>query len=647
VARNVQKILTWCDGSLSRHIAIACPILHQDWKSFSFKEVTNLYSSGMPISCSSSHHPEINELLQGCLQVLEAIDDNSIPMWEDCTNASKIFQSLVRIESICNILHVSDEISFLDTKARLMSTLRIAASRVLKKIPLHSYEEMSEPQEEDYMMLLRCVLENPFKQFDNDLSSGTRFRYIHSCNMMIDSLVKQCGNCAMKSTMGMIEILDSTFEQDELALGGIKYLVLTNYVIVLLNKFSGLCGTEFDTERMKRFLHVIKKRVWIIAQNYCFQPPKDADFFRQNQSMVLIAEVLRFCSTCPDTDVIPCSSVGNKIVEKLRNFFTSDFEHPEIRSVSYLVGCFAMTQPSRDVRQDLTSELLLANLKGYDVFLTPLCALARGMEIDEYDEFLSKLTSNVVEVPATAMKLRIMHMIILSATDQSQIDLVAKHSPMIMNNCLQVMTQVARQIDTRSNSILEVSSLVVEMASKKDVMILRERDIALILARITSTIRVEENSEETIKEIQFKAYEACFSLVSFFLQRFSKQMHSCVPSLVICLAAMLQFALRKSLPEQYMSICGQKFSRLCELMLPHGDIYKKHVICLILRFVNSLQGDMNPVCKKGLLPGIYCLLDIIREHESMQLNSMLDEECRALLRSIHEGYKKIHVYKGQ
>ena len=96
-----------------------------------------------------------------------------------------------------------------------------------------------------------------------------------------------------------------------------------------------------------------------------------------------------------------------------------------------------------------------------------------------------------------------------------------------------------------------------------------------------------------------------------------------------------------------MSLCGQKFSRVCELLLPHGDVYKKHIICLILRFVHSTRQDVHPVAKKSLLPGIYCLLDIIQDHETMQLNSMLDEECRAILRSIHEGYKKIHVYKGQ
>jgi hypothetical protein len=150
-----------------------------------------------------------------------------------------------------------------------------------------------------------------------------------------------------------------------------------------------------------------------------------------------------------------------------------------------------------------------------------LCILARGMETDEFDELLNKLTSNIVEVPATAIKLRIVHMIVLSSMNQSQINVLSNHSAMIMNNCLQVMTQVARQIDVNSDSILEVSSLIVDMASKKDLMVLRERDIALILARITSTIRVsEEPGEGEITDIQLKGYDASFSLVSLFLQRF-------------------------------------------------------------------------------------------------------------------------------
>jgi len=63
--------------------------------------------------------------------------------------------------------------------------------------------------------------------------------------------------------------------------------------------------------------------------------------------------------------------------------------------------------------------------------------------------------------------------------------------------------------------------------------------------------------------------------------------------------------------------------------------------------VDVLQGSMDVVRKKSILPGIYCLLDIIQDHECKQLNSMLDEVGRALFRSIHEGYKSKHVYHGQ
>mmetsp|Transcript_17913 Transcript_17913/g.36924 ORF Transcript_17913/g.36924 Transcript_17913/m.36924 type:complete len:498 (-) Transcript_17913:338-1831(-) len=497
------------------------------------------------------------------------------------------------------------------------------------------------------MKLLARALENSFEIIDLDSSSGTVHQCINSFTMIAESLVDIYLASGTKSAIYTIKILDSTFNQSVVARGGFEYLLLTNYAVILLRKFGRLL-VESDDALMTEFSCVIKRRIWNKSQEFCFNAPKDTQFLFQNQSIVFIAETLRHSSTSSDSQLVPLSSVENKIVSRLRIFLTSDSDDLESRSISYLVGCLAMAKPSRIVRQELTYQLLLANLKRSDMFSTPLCILANGMEIDEFDEFLSKLTSNIVDVTTTAKKLRILHTIVLSATNKSQIDVLSNHSAIILNNCLQVMAQVARQTDNDSDSILEVSSLIVDMASQKDMMVLRERDIALILARITSTINIEEESGEAdITETQLKALEAFFSLVSLFLQRFSKQVHNCVPSLVISLTTMLQFALSKSMPTDSMPSCGQMFSRLCELLLPHGDVYKKHIICLILRFVNSLRNDAHPVAKKSLLPGIYCLLDIIQEHETMQLNSMLDEECRAVLRSIHEGYKKIHVYKGQ
>jgi hypothetical protein len=648
VAENVQNVLRRCDGSSSQQIDVACPTLRPGWKSLTVEEVTNIHQSGNLLTCDSKDLPEIKKFLRGSLRVLDKINNIGIPIWEECEDASKIFQSLMGMESICNILRISNERSFLDIKVRLISALRTTASRVLARIPFDSDGPIFETQEKDYLMLLPHVLENSFKIIDHDSSSTTMHQCINSCNLIVGSLVNKYIALGTKSTMYMIRVLDSTFDQAEVTRGRFQYLILTNYAATLLRKFGRLFGAVDDATTMKELSRVIKKRIWKTSQECCFNTPDDGQFLFQNQSTIFIAEALRFSSTCSETQLITLGSVESKIVVRLRNLLTRDSKEHETRSISYLIGCLAMAKPSRIVRQELTRELLLANLKRYDTFLTPLCILARGMETDEFDELLNKLTSNIVEVPATAIKLRIVHMIVLSSMNQSQINVLSNHSAMIMNNCLQVMTQVARQIDVNSDSILEVSSLIVDMASKKDLMVLRERDIALILARITSTIRVsEEPGEGEITDIQLKGYDASFSLVSLFLQRFSKQVHNCVPSLVISLTTMLQFALSNSLHTNSMSHCGQKFSRLCELLLPHADIYKKHVICLILRFVNSLRQNVHPACKKSLLPGIYCLLDIIQDHETMQLNSMLDEECRALLRSIHEGYKKIHVYKGQ
>jgi hypothetical protein len=648
VGGNIQKILRRCHGSSSQQIEITCQPFSLDTKSFSFDQIISVNQNRKLLTCSSKDFPEIYKSLILSLRVLDLINHADISIWNEFEEASKLFQSLMGMESICNLLRLNNERFFLDIKVRLISALRIAASRVLINIPSNADGKIFQAQKEDYVMLLPHVMENSFKIINIDSSSRTVHRCINSCTTIVDSIVNKSIALGIKSTMSMIKVLSTTFDQEEVSRGGFQYLILMNYGAILLKHFRRSFGAYDDNVPKKALSRVIKERIWEISQDFCFDVPKDAQFLFHNQSIFFIAEVLRLSSPCSRTQLIPFSSVESKIVARLENLFNRDSEELETRSLSYMVGCIAMAKPSRIIQQKLTNKLLLANLKGYDIFLVPLCILAKGMQTNEFDKFLGGLTSSIVEVPATVIKLKIVHKIVLSVTEQSQIDVLSMHSAMIMNNCLQVMTQVAKQIDVNPDSIVEVSSLVIDMASKKDMLVVRERDIALVLARITTTIRLnEERGEGKIMDLEMKAYDATFSLVSFFLQRFSKQIQYCVSSLVISLTTMLQFALSKSLPTNLMSTCGQKFSRLCELLLPHSDVYKKHIICLILRFVNALRKDIHPSCRKSILPGIYCLLDIIQEHETIQLNSMLDEECRAFLRSIHEGYKKTHVYKGQ
>ncbi len=644
VAENMQQIINKCDGSPD----IVCSTLQTGWKDLTIEAAISIELNEKSLTCGSTDLPEVTNLLRAIVRVLDIANEVGNPIWSEAKDSSKIFQSLVQVESLCNILDISTENSFLDTKVRLVSTLRAAASRVLKTIRSETSGWEFETQKEDYMKLLAREMEISLKMINQDPSSGTLQRCISSFTMIVESLVDKYLASGTKMIFFPIEVLDSTFDQAAVERGGFHYLILTRYAAILLRKIAKVVP-QSDSAAMVELHRIIRRRIWNKAQEYCFDTSKDTESLFQNESIVLIAENLRCSSIYSESQLLSLSSIEMKIVAKLRSFLTRDSDDQQSRSISYLVGCLAIAKPSRTVRQELTYQLLLANLKRSDLFSTPLCVLANGMEMDEFDEFLSKLTSNVVDVTATTVKLKILHMIVLSATSEDQISVLSNHSAIIMNNCLQIMAQgVSKQTGNDSDCILKVSSLIVDMASKKDLMVLRERDIALILARITSTINLEEEfGEIQIEEAQLMAFDACFSLVSLFLQRFSKQVHNCVPSLVISLTTMLQFVLSKSLSLDSMSSCGQKFSRLCELLLPHGDIYKKHIICLILRFVKSLRNEVHPIAKKSLLPGMYCLLDIIQEHETMQLNSMLDEECRALLRSIHEGYKKIHVYKGQ
>jgi Urb2/Npa2 family len=167
------------------------------------------------------------------------------------------------------------------------------------------------------------------------------------------------------------------------------------------------------------------------------------------------------------------------------------------------------------------------------------------------------------------------------------------------------------------------------------------------LSTVTSVLQKCSSLDKAdVPRYGVKAFDACYSLVSFFLQRFSKQTQNCLSCLFRSLMSMIEFVLYAPLTDTTLLECGQRFNRLCELLLPHGEVYKKHVLSLIIQFVKGLSKNVDVIRKKSLLNGIHCLFAIMQEHETKQLNSMLDEMERAVLLSVYEGYKK-HTYKGQ
>ena len=89
------------------------------------------------------------------------------------------------------------------------------------------------------------------------------------------------------------------------------------------------------------------------------------------------------------------------------------------------------------------------------------------------------------------------------------------------------------------------------------------------------------------------------------------------------------------------------FFRLCELLIPHKEIFKKHVVGLILCYIKALSEGMSPATKTKLMPSIYALLDVCSEFETRQINAMIDVPSKTLFAPVFKSYQKFYQYHGQ
>ena len=83
------------------------------------------------------------------------------------------------------------------------------------------------------------------------------------------------------------------------------------------------------------------------------------------------------------------------------------------------------------------------------------------------------------------------------------------------------------------------------------------------------------------------------------------------------------------------------------MLVAHKEILKKHVLGLVLDFVEALKNDMTPIRKKVLTPSICSILEMLSDYEVSQLTALLDTTSKALFRSFYDSYQKWHVYRGR
>ncbi|KAG7364194.1 Urb2/Npa2 family protein [Nitzschia inconspicua] len=583
--------------------------------------------------------------IQRCNMLLVTINGVQSCVWESCDDPLNTLETLITIDNVIVVGLLPSIRLETSVLTSIACNLRSASSRLLLALYDQHDSLAFGPR---HRILLQHVLNSvqiTISALDFLKAEKDKMDLILSSSHLLSSAVRFSANADFDFPKDAVSLLDGSVcrkldTSDE------------NWEAFTISCATGLLRVVRNSDVLngEDVLRAIEIRHWKKAQN-CVMRLMETDSINWNLSMDFLAEGLRVSANGKKryrgSKLLLDDQFVSQIVGSMRDTMSSN----TAKRLAYLLSCLAHSQLSKRTRDEVINQLFHHHFKGRKEFKTPLCAFVSLMEPDQLSELVTNLCKgpNSCQLSVDAARIELFHSLLLSSEDPDRLKVLSSHTEFFLGACLQLLSSEATNHDRDAKIISLATSLIIEIASRREIATIREKDVATIISSMASTVErfltvTTKDKDEIMRGVN--AFEACYSLLSFFMQRFSKQTQSCLSCLTRCLMTMLEFTLYVPMPEASLLECGQRFSRLCELLLPHGEVYKKHVLSLIVQFVKGLADDVDAIRKKSLLNGIYCLLDIIQDHETRQLNSMLDEMGRALLLSVHQGYKK-HAYKGQ
>jgi len=243
-----------------------------------------------------------------------------------------------------------------------------------------------------------------------------------------------------------------------------------------------------------------------------------------------------------------------------------------------------------------------------------------------------------------ASKLHYYNLMILSIKGHENRDIVATAAQDMMQVAMGLLSSKSQY----DENVICALSFINVLIAKKDIYLLNGRDIAKILSRVNSIF----GPSAAFYGVDVFA-ECCLILTSF-LKHYPKQIYAAAPSFSSALRTLLCQVIDASETSADIDMTqmklrnAQQFMRLCEVLPNHKDVFKKHVIGLILAYARSLaSGSMSAALKKTTIGICYALLDVCAEFEIQQLNCMMDLTTKAIFRSVFQSYHKSHKYHGQ
>lgn len=626
------------------------PIKDPLWKRTCPTDVNQVVEGSLEISISKFKHDSTKrkKYLLGIVHSLQRLKEIRASLWVDKDSALDGFDSIMRLDLVFRSFFPGEtEIDSLVVE--ILSSLREVAAQILESI-VESKTASFIGDNKTFGVLLKTTSRTCMEVVESKtIDSHAKIACINA-NQRLIGVITECYSQSPDSLVELSKGVNAIFLDFKSSSNDHTILVSTAFSWCIVRK---LTAVKEDSEAWRipitDITNCIHNCVWKDALQISFDQSFQEQAMKQS-AILTVAELLKYSSLHSESTKWLTKEMMQSLVEEVsKNAFRmlqGRVPDHEAWPMSYLVASLALLDLPHSVRINLANGIIRHLNAPNKVLETAFCTLVEGMEVDALRDTLSKLASFAVGEPETATRLRLFRALLLNLAPTDKLPVLSDMARRFYFLSLQSLTSQrgCRKEKGAKSAVL----LLIEMASNRDIISISERDVALILAYINSAMNnVGSEKDAGHSQVESTIYESSFLMISFLLQRFPKQLYSCVSLTVSVIASMFRHTLYDCLDESEVVNRCQKFTRVCELLLPHRDVYKKHVICLLVEFVKALKGDLDLKRKTCLAPAIYCLLDILQQHETTQLNCMLDEMGRALLRSVHKNYQKLHVYKGQ
>lgn len=610
----------------------ACLINHPDWMRSSSEQFAGSLKRGDKILLSNEDEDFESRvsLLNGALRVAKVL--NGLESHRSPSFSVKCADAASRLQSLCCRLH-SQDTEVMVLVVDLVSTLRVVAAMHLTSAGKDALLNLLPTKGSAIRELLLTMKESStcLLKLADSLEKGHTKKFL-CATMELIKAISFCysnGNSTRLYFDALLDFSKTAFatgkkpkerEMVALCVHGSAYM---DVLAPLENTISG------------ELLPIYFK--WITA----FSENSSA------QSSMLLREEIRFfagkCFRCAakcfpgDTPPQLVKQMA-QVVNVLWSVKSSLFNHGTVVEATSFMGLgYASTNPPVNDRLSLIDKLLSID-SGSQTWNVCVCQVVCGLVGKSLREAMLKVNQKIFE-GWTGLQLFQLLIQELKSKGDEQMEIVSSFAERILRKSLDVL-DASRDEDDHATKVALASSVIISLLKEKRLLTVKERHIAAILSQTTNVLQHAGKTK--------KVYSSCFDLVAALLQRFPNQICTCVPSLIAVLHAFQgQLLHNDELDNVIIRERSEQFTRLCELLLPNKEVFKKHILCLLLEFVHCLEHGMSLVRKECLLPSVFYLLDMLTKYEMQQLTTLMDTTSKALFRSVYQSYNKLHAYKGQ